>query len=318
MSAPISRPAKRMTLHLAEIVTPAGARPCNAAAVAELARSIEAIGLQSAPTVVEREGRYVLVAGRHRIEALRLLGVESVLVRLVDFDDIEARLWTISENLHRAELTVAQRAQHVAEYAELTAQKRKDQPAGLASIPGVSRQVGEKVGRPEGGNSAAARELGLGEQEVRRARAIAGLSEAAQAVAREEGLDDNQAALLKASQEPTAEAQVETLREIGRRARVADEPERAGPTAKPLRNLENISGGELARWIKLTTPNDRPHVIRVLEMAAAILRDEIMRPPAAGDAPDAVSDGSGASVPLSDKSPPAASVGPPMKGRIRI
>ena len=45
--------------------------------------------------------------------------------------------------------------------------------------------------------------------------------------------------------------------------------------AKPLRNLENISGGEFARWIKITTPKDRPHVIHVLETAAAILRDEL-------------------------------------------
>ena len=72
--------------------------------------SIAAIGLQSAPTVVERDGRYLLVAGRHRLEALKLLGVESVLVRVVDFDDVEARMWTIRENLHRAELTVLQRS----------------------------------------------------------------------------------------------------------------------------------------------------------------------------------------------------------------
>jgi hypothetical protein len=44
--------------------------------------------------------------------------------------------------------------------------------------------------------------------------------------------------------------------------------------AKPLHDLVGISGRELARWIKITTPNDRPHVVRVLEMAAAILRDE--------------------------------------------
>jgi hypothetical protein len=43
----------------------------------------------------------------------------------------------------------------------------------------------------------------------------------------------------------------------------------------PLRNLENISAGELARWIKITTPNDQRHVIRVLEEAAGILRQEI-------------------------------------------
>jgi hypothetical protein len=44
---------------------------------------------------------------------------------------------------------------------------------------------------------------------------------------------------------------------------------------RPLRNLMNISAGELARWIKITTPNDRLHIIRVLEMAAGILRDEL-------------------------------------------
>jgi hypothetical protein len=31
----------------------------------------------------------------------------------------------------------------------------------------------------------------------------------------------------------------------------------------------------LPAGIKITTPNDRPHVIRVLEMAAGILRDEL-------------------------------------------
>jgi hypothetical protein len=48
----------------------------------------------------------------------------------------------------------------------------------------------------------------------------------------------------------------------------------AGENARPLRNLVNLSGGELARWIKVTTPNDRPHVIRVLRMAADILESE--------------------------------------------
>jgi hypothetical protein len=33
----------------------------------------------------------------------------------------------------------------------------------------------------------------------------------------------------------------------------------------------------LARWVKITTPNDRPHVIRVLEEAAALLRLELER-----------------------------------------
>ena len=48
-----------------------------------------------------------------------------------------------------------------------------------------------------------------------------------------------------------------------------------GNGVKPLRNLENIAAGELARWVKQTTPNDRTHVIRVLKEAAAILQDEL-------------------------------------------
>lgn len=277
-TTPISRSAKGLMLRLSEIEIPPTARPYNAMAVVELSRSIAAIGLQSAPTVIEREGRFVLVAGRHRIEALKLLGISSVLVRLVDFDDVEARMWTISENLFRAELTVSQRAEQVAEYAKLSAEKRD------AEKPGQVAQVSGGRGK-EGGDSLAARDLGITREEVRRAKAIAALPEQTKQAAREAGLDGNQSALLKAARAPTPEAQITVLTEIKERGRVAaDAPppepddyahQRPFPAAKPLRDLVGISGGELARWIKITTPNDRPHVIRVLEMAAAILRDEL-------------------------------------------
>jgi ParB-like chromosome segregation protein Spo0J len=289
----ISRSAKGLTLRLNQIEIPSTARPYNAMAVVDLSRSITAIGLQSAPTVIEREGRFILVAGRHRIEALKMLQVESILVRLVDFDDVEARMWTISENLFRAELTVGQRAEQVAEYAKLAAAKHN------AVKPGQVAQVFGGRGK-EGGDSLAARDLGITRDEVRRAKTIAALPEQTKQAARDAGLDDNQSALLKAARAPTPEAQIAVLAEIKERGRVAadapsapepddyghkpaDEPppisdsiERVRPAgAKPLRELVGISGGELARWIKFTTPNDRMHVIRVLEMAAGILRDEL-------------------------------------------
>ena len=298
-TATISRSAKGLTLRLSQIEIPPTARPYNATAVVELSRSIAAIGLQSAPTVIEREGRFVLVAGRHRIEALKMLHVESVLVRLVDFDDVEARMWTISENLFRAELTISQRAEQVAEYAKLAAEKRDVQSEQVAQ--NESKREDGRGHRHEGGDSLAARDLGITREDVRRAKTIAALPEQTKQAARDAGLDDNQAALLKAARAPTAEAQIAVLAGIRKRGRVADdappvpEPEDYGrgpaqapqpassgnvdkpPSAgaKPLRDLVGISGGELARWIKITTPNDRPHVIRVLEMTAAILRDEL-------------------------------------------
>jgi ParB-like chromosome segregation protein Spo0J len=289
----ITRSAKGLTLRLSQIEIPPTARPYDATAVVELSRSIASIGLQSSPTVIERDGRFVLVAGRHRIEALKLLGIPSVLVRCVDFDDVETRMWTISENLFRTELTVGQRADQVAEYARLANEKRNIQSGQVAQ--NESKREDGRGHRHEGGDSLAARDLGISRDEVRRAKTIAALPEQIKQAGREIGLDDNQSALLKAARAPTPEAQIAVLTEIKERGRVVNAPSarepddcghepREGPPpierlrsagAKPLRDLLGISGGELARWIKMTTPNDRPHVIRVLEMAAGILRDEL-------------------------------------------
>jgi ParB family transcriptional regulator, chromosome partitioning protein len=196
-TATIGRSAKGLTVRLSQIEIPPTARPYNATTVVELSRSIAAIGLRSAPTVIEREGRFVLVAGRHRIEALKMLHVEGVLVRLVDFDDVEARMWTISENLFRAELTISQRAEQVAEYAKLAAEKRDVQSGQVAQ--NESKREDGRGHRHEGGDSLAARDLGITREDVRRAKTIAALPEQAKQAARDAGLDDNQSALLKAA-----------------------------------------------------------------------------------------------------------------------
>ena len=246
-------------------------------------------------TVIERDGRYLLIAGRHRLEALRVIGEERVPARVVDFDDIEARLWTISENLHRTALTVSERAEQIAEYVKLTKERMEAQRQAVDHRParpdpveqyvkmggkmpqagqaGISAQVAQKMtrGRPEGGDSLAARELGITREEVRRAETIASLPDEVKVKAADLGLDDNQSALLQAAKAPTPQAQLETLERRAERA-----PERpAEATARPLKNLEYLAAGELARWINHTTPKDRTHVIRMLRECAAILEDEL-------------------------------------------
>lgn len=246
----VTRAVKGMTLSLDDIEIPSSVRPYNATAVVELSKSIAAIGLQSAPTVIERGGRYVLVAGRHRIEALRLLKHKSVLVRVVDFNDLEAKLWTIAENLHRAELTTEQRYEQIAEYARLAKEKRE--------FEGVSARCAQKPqgGRPESGDSLAARDLGIERDTVRRAQHYAALPADLKERAIAEGVGPSKLLRVPDGGDPGA-------------------PGIIAPSARALRDLINISAGELARWIKITTPNDRPHSIRVLEQAAAILRDEL-------------------------------------------
>jgi ParB-like chromosome segregation protein Spo0J len=217
------RPAKHVFLPIDEIDLSDTIRPYNAAVVAEIAQSIRAIGLQTPLTCIVRDGQHVLVTGRNRLEALRSIGAEQAPVRLVDFDDVEAQLWRLSENLHRAELTKLEYDQQVVKYAELlkvrlageAAAALQPQSANETSTEGVSRQVGAKVGRPESGNKLVARELNIPEQTVRRAYQTASLSSEAQEAAVETGLDDNRSALLEAAKERTPEAQTATIRRCG-------------------------------------------------------------------------------------------------------
>jgi ParB-like chromosome segregation protein Spo0J len=296
------RPARHVFVPLDEIDISHAIRPYNATVVGELARSIREIGLQTPLTCIIRDGQHILVSGRNRLEALRTIGAEQAPVRVVDFTDIEAQLWRFSENLHRAELTKLEYDRQVVQYAELLKIKQAGEAASpvsetapigaLSDGEGISRQLGAKVGRPESGNKLVARELNIPEQTVRRAYQTASLSPEAQTTAVETGLDDNRAALLEAAKERTPEAQTATIRRLAERKALPAEPTSAlpaPPTAKPLRDLVNISGGELARWMKITTPNDRPHVIRVLRMAADILEDEL-----GGSAPVPVPTGSSA------------------------
>jgi ParB-like chromosome segregation protein Spo0J len=259
----VIRPSVSKYLTFDEIDFPATSRAYNATDVSALANSIRAIGLISPLTVVERDCRYLLVAGRHRLEALRVIGEERVPVRVVEMDDIEARLATISENLHRTELSALARAEQIDEWRKLTAIRVAQAGPPSAGMP--------KQQPSEAGIRKTAAELGIARQEVQRSQSIATLPDEVKAKAVDLGLDRNQSALLQAAKASTSRAQVEALERRADRA-----PERpAQPGAKPLRNLENIAAGELARWIKLTTPNSRTHVIRLLQDCAAILEDEL-------------------------------------------
>jgi hypothetical protein len=95
------------------------------AAVLELMQSIQRIGLREPPTIrieVDDEGCQdaILVAGLHRVEACKRLGLKTIDCAEFEGDKTEAKLWEIAENLHRAELTVQERSEHVAEWVKLS------------------------------------------------------------------------------------------------------------------------------------------------------------------------------------------------------
>lgn len=98
--------------------------------VAALRASIELIGLRTPPTVAlwldaEGDTHYHLVAGAHRLAALRLIQPEDDFVDafVMDGDPDDAALWEIDENFARAELTDAQRADHHVRREEILKRK---------------------------------------------------------------------------------------------------------------------------------------------------------------------------------------------------
>lgn len=177
-----------------------------------LASSIASLGLRSPISVVFRDGVEVdgdiedgvpvLVAGRHRLEALRRLGWQTVECDVFD-DPISAEKWEISENIHRADLTLLERDEQVDRWIFLTenqlAEAAKDERVFSQDAKKLSERGRAGEGRPEGGVNAAARELGIPKDAAYRATQVAALPEAAKAEVRAAGLDNNRSAMLSAS-----------------------------------------------------------------------------------------------------------------------
>jgi ParB family chromosome partitioning protein len=191
--------AFRLPLDQIEVGPQAGrlcARQLDLDKIDQLAASIQEIGLQHPITVrrisVHQEetgaqtDTYVLVAGLHRYKAVASLGHKDIAVVEFDGDEIDARLWEISENLHRAELTKLERNEHIDEWRRLIQEKKAVQLAP----PGGEQPTDRAI-------RATARELGIEKTAVIRATKIANIAPEAKAAAREAGFDNNQKMLLQ-------------------------------------------------------------------------------------------------------------------------
>ena len=97
--------------------------------VGELMRSIAELGLLN-PITVTPDLR--LIAGAHRLEACRRLGWRDIPAVVLDLDESGARLAEIDENLIRRELSVLERAEHLAERKRLHEALHPDTRRGVA------------------------------------------------------------------------------------------------------------------------------------------------------------------------------------------
>lgn len=179
-------------------------RPINKNKLDVIKESIKKIGLKTPPTVRPVEdGKFKLVAGHHRIEALKELERKRVRCFVIE-EKSEASLWMIAENLHRAELRPQDEAKLLKEWERLL---RKQSKAVRGAQPG-GHQPHDR------GISKTAKSLGTTREKVRRMRTIGNISKEASAAAEEAGLGLNKEALIEIGTAKTPKAQLEKVREL--------------------------------------------------------------------------------------------------------
>ena len=114
---PESGPRRTLPIELAAIDPGKRLRTAlDESALSQLAESMAALGLQ-APVVVKpapEAGRFLLLAGAHRLEAAARLGWGRIEAMVVDADADESAMIEIDENLSRAELSALDRALFIA------------------------------------------------------------------------------------------------------------------------------------------------------------------------------------------------------------
>ena len=195
-------------------------RALNPDKLKELVEDISIFGLKTPITVrpvkrrrdwADTEREYLLTTGWHRLEAMEQLGETTIPSIKMDGDEHDARIWEISENLHRAELTPLEYDEQVAEWMRLT---KADTISG--------QNVQEKGrGRPKGGMSEAARKLPVKgktqaakRRTLERALKVDSILPEAKDAAKKAGLDKIHGKLLEVAAEKTLDAQLAKVREL--------------------------------------------------------------------------------------------------------
>jgi ParB family transcriptional regulator, chromosome partitioning protein len=232
-------------------------RPLNAEWVPELERSITAIGLRTPVTIRYADGQPTLIAGAHRLQAVKNLGWSEIAVRIFERNEREARMWEIAENLHRYELTVLERSEQLAEWARLA-----EEVQSVQVDPIESKREDGRGHRHESGINKAARELNIEQTAAKRAVKIDSLVPEAKEAARELGLDDNQSALLEAAKGATAEEQVEVLKQRNERRKTAQKAPAATTKTEPTDPLASAREAERRFYAEQTANENRLTALR--------------------------------------------------------
>ena len=144
-----------MKMKIIDIVITGNRRDIDPVTVSELAESIKIVGLIN-PVTVDASGN--LIAGVHRLEACRLLGLAEIEVVIIDCDSLQTELVEIDENLIRNNLDpisigeLALRRDEILEAMGLRAKVGNNQHTGggaESAPPQTTADIAKKAGLSE-------------------------------------------------------------------------------------------------------------------------------------------------------------------------
>ncbi|TYL92729.1 hypothetical protein FXB40_23855 [Bradyrhizobium rifense] len=213
-TSPSSVETKVQRIALSELVAGVGHRPIDIDHVEIIKESIERIGLTTPIfVVIEATGVATLIAGQHRVEAMRRLERTHIDAIVLDPNQSRNRLLTISENLHRLGYCALERAEAENEWLQASQEE-----AGQVAQPSGGHQPNER------GISKTSRKLEVSRRELQRAQRIAGIFPEGKLRARELKLQDNQSALLRIADGKTVDEQLKIAADIVKQKKPKSRP----------------------------------------------------------------------------------------------
>lgn len=229
------------TILIAEVLIPDGRRKLDEGTVVKLMESFETLGQQTPIAVLwDAEENTRLVAGGHRLEAARRLGWKEVGCTYFKVgEEAKAKLWEISENLHRKDLTPLERNGYIADWIRITEEEAVKVQSSQSGTIEESKRADKRGHRKESGVAAASRKLGIPKNEAHRALKTDAITSKAKKAFVEAGLT-TQADLMKVATAPDEKAQ---LAEIAKIVKV-----KAEPALKYKEQIDPVLWEKLAVW----------------------------------------------------------------------
>ena len=131
-----------MQVPIGKIQIKEGRRSLDAGHVKELADSIRELGLLN-PLTIDRD--YVLIAGLHRLEAVKALGWEDVECTVSSLEGLAAELAEIDENIVRSYISTLEYGEILLRRKEIYETLHPETKEGIAQAISMNRTLGNNV-----------------------------------------------------------------------------------------------------------------------------------------------------------------------------